>query len=568
MEAVINKMELELASFTGAVEKRLRSIEKKQINKRIWEKDVTLWKKDAKSKELISDSLGWLDIIPKMTAAIPQILQFVQNIRADGFTHMVVVGMGGNSLVPLVFKHTFEAGEDGLKLSTIDTTDPATIQAIERKQPLRETLFIIFDKLGKTAETSALGDYFYEKMKAIKGDNAGSHFVAITDSGTPLVEKARVLHYRHTFLNSEDISDHYSALSYVGMIPAALMGLDLRVLLKRAIKMQQDCQTYNLPSENPALELGAILGEMANQKRNKLTLVLPDSLSAFGMWLEQLIAISTGKEGKGILPITGEALLAPSYYRDDRLFVHLHLNGEQKPGVKEKLHKLTSAGHPLVTIELNDKLDIAGEFYRWQMAVAVASAIIGINAFDQPNVRESKERTHQVLSKFEKEAALPVIDPALTEGQLTFFTYRNKFKNAKGLLDTFLNGEHAGDYLAIQAFLPEELHTDQLLQEFRMVLQQRLKRAITVGYGPRFLHSTGQFHKGGTNTGLFIQLTADDEVEMSVPGKNYSFGTFKRAQADGDFTLMLTHSRRIIRVDLNGNIQQGMDKLIKLVTQS
>lgn len=566
MEAVINKMEYELGSFTATVEKRLRSMEEDQINERIWDRDTTLWKGDKESTQMISNFLGWLDVASKMMEAVPRILQFVRKVRTAGLTHVIVIGMGGSSLVPLVFERIFETGENGLVVSIIDTTDPATIQAIERKVSLKKTLFIIADKTGVTAETNALRDYFYEKVKAIKGDDAGSHFVAITDPGTPLVEKARALHYRHIFINFEDISDCYSALSYVGMVPAALMGLDVKALLGRAIHMQRSCQTHTIPSENPALQLGAIMGEMAHQKRDKLTLVLPDSLSTLGMWLEQLIAESTGKEGKGILPITGEALLDPSYYRDDRLFVHLHLKGENQPEVTEKLHRLTAAGYPLVTITLEDKWDIAGEFYRWQMAVAVASAVIGINPFDQPNVEESKERTNQILSKFEKEGILPVMAPPITEGQLTFFTYRNKFKDAEGLLDTFMDGEHAGDYLAIQAFLPEEPRTDQLLQKFRTVLQQRLKRAITVTYGPRFLHSTGQFHKGGPNTGLFIQLTADDDIEMNVPGKKYSFGTFKRAQADGDFTLMLTHSRRIIRVDLNGDTQQGLDKLIDLVS--
>lgn len=570
MEAVINTMEYELGSSTAALEKRLHSMEEEHFNKRIWNRDTSLWKDDEESAEAISNSLGWLDVASKTASAVPHILQFVREVRADGFTHVVILGMGDTSMAPQVFKHIFGTGKNGLELSMIDTTDPATIQAVERKVSLKKTLFIIIDKSGVTAETSALGDYFHKKMKVIKGDKAGSHFVAISDPGTPVVERARALHYRHIFLNFEGISSHYSVLSYFGMVPAALMGLDVEALLKRAVRMQQSCQTHDIPSENPALQLGAIIGEMAVQKRNKLTLVLPDSLSALGMWLEQLIAESTGKEGKGILPITGEALLDPSYYRDDRLFVHLQLIDEHQPEVTEKLHRLTAAGQPLVSITLEDKLDIAGEFYRWEMAVAVASTVIGINAFDQPNVQESKQRTNQILSKFEKKGILPVMDPAITEDQLTFFTYRNKFKNAVELLDTFMDGVYSGDYLAIQAFLPEESRTDQLLQKFRTVLQQRLKRATTFAYGPRFLHSTGQYHKGGPNTGLFIQLTADadDKVEINVPGKNYSFGIFNRAQADGDFTLMLTHSRRIIRVDLNGNIHQGMDKLIDLITPS
>ncbi|WP_138431887.1 hypothetical protein [Fodinibius saliphilus] len=568
MEAVINKIEYDLGFYMASIEKRLHSMEEDQINERIWNRDTSLWKDDEKSRAVISHSLGWLDAASQMHTAVPEILQFIWEVQAAGFTHVVVLGMGINSLVPQVLKSIFGNDNKGLDLSIINTTDPSTIQAIEQKVSLEKTLFIIADKTGITAETSALGEYFYKKLEANEGKKAGSHFVAITDPDSPMVEKARALRYRHIFLNFEGIGDHYSILSYFGMVPAALMGGNVEVLLERAIWMQKSCQTHNFPPENPALKLGAIMGEMALQKRNKLTLVLPDSLSALGKWIEQLIAISTGKEGKGILPITGGTLLAPSYYSHDQLFVHLSLHGEHQPEVTEKLHRLMAAGHPLVTITLENKLDIAGEFYRWQMAVAVASALIGINPFDQPNVEESKQRTHQILSKFEREETLPVMDSAITEGKLTFFTYRNKFKDTEDLLDTFLNGEYAGDYLTIQAFLPEEPRTDKLLQEFRVVLQQRLKRATTVAYGPQFLHSTGQYHKGGPNTGLFIQLTADDEVDMNVPGKKYSFGTFKRAQADGDFTLMLTHSRRIIRVGLNGDIHEGMAKLIDLVTPS
>jgi len=535
------------------------------INERIWDRDATLWKDDKKSIDMIAHQLGWLDAPSKMVSALPHILCFVKDVRAAGFTHLVLIGMGGSSLVPLAFESILSTGGNGLKLSVLDTTDPATIQATEQKVPLETTIFIIVSKSGVTAESMALAEYFYKKVKAIEGEGAGSHFVAITDPGTPLVAKAEALRYRHIFLNLEDIGGPYSVFSHVGMVPAALRGFEIEALLDRAMRMQQACRTHNIPSENPALKLGAIIGEMTLQQRNNLTLVLPDSLSAFGMWLEQLIAESTGKEGKGILPVTGEALLDPSFYLDDRLFVYLHLLGEYQPKMIEKLNRLTAAGHPLVTIALEDKLDIAGEFYRWQMALAVACTVIGTNAFVQPNVRESKQRTSQILSKFEKEGILPVMDPAITEGQLTFFTYRNKFKDAEGLLDTFLNGEHGWDFLAIQAFLPETPRTDRLLQKLRTILQRRLKRATTVAYGPRFLHSTGQYHKGGPNTGLFIQLTADDNIDIKIPGKNYSWGTFKRAQADGDFTLMLVHSRRIIRVDLNGDLYQGIDKLIDLV---
>jgi transaldolase/glucose-6-phosphate isomerase len=561
----VNKMSTDLGSFEPAVQQRLQKMEEQQFNERIWHKDPTLWKEDRESKEMIPHAMGWLDVAEKMAPAVPRLQHFARQVREDGFTHVVHMGMGGSSLAPLLFERIFETGEGGLKLTVLDTTDPAAIKQVENENPLDRTLFIVASKSGATAEPNAFGDYFYHKLKERKGNKAGEHFAVITDPGSPLVDKAEERSYRKIFLNFEDIGGRYSALSYFGMAPAALMGLDTGSLLERALRMQHACRMADDPSKNPALKLGAIMGELAVRQRDKLTLVLPDSLSTLGMWLEQLLAESTGKEGKGILPVTGETLPDPSAYGDDRLFIYLHLKGEADSDIKKKLNALTAAGHPLVSIEIAGKPDIAQEFYRWEMAVAAAGAVIGINAFNQPNVQESKDDTDRLLKIVREEGSLPSKKPVLEEDNLRFFA-EGAPGSAEKLLHSFFDQARPGDYIAIQAYLTEEPQTKRLLQQLRTALQKRYKRATTIGFGPRFLHSTGQYHKGGPNTGLFIQLTADDKAKVDVPGTNYSFGVFKHAQAEGDLEVLQHHDRRIIRVDLDSKIHEGIARLTKWIT--
>ena len=563
----VNKIEYELGEFERSIQDRLQIMTKQNFNKRIWEKDPTLWKNDEESRNSIPHALGWMDIAGKMASLVPRIKHFVREVQQAGFTDVLCMGMGGSSLAPLLFERGFKTGKNGLQLTVLDTTSPATIQKIEQQLPLEKTLFIVASKSGTTAEPNVFADYFYNKLKLIKGENAGSHFVAITDPNTSLADKARTLKYRRIFTNFEDIGGRYSALTHFGLVPAALKGIEVESLLERGMRMQYACKMFESPSSNPALKLGAVMGELALQKRNKLTLVLSDSLKTLGMWLEQLVAESTGKEGIGILPVTGEELLDPFVYRDDRVFVHLYLKGEQDPETTKKINTL-SVRHPVVTIEIEDKLDIAQEFYRWEMAVAIASAIIGINAFDQPNVQESKLTTNRILKDYENDGMLPPIKPSAEDGELTFYTYQNKFESVEELLGTFMDGNDANDYLAIHSYVDETPEMDELLQKLRTSFQRRLKLATTVGYGPRFLHSTGQFHKGGPNTGLFIQLTAADETEIGIPDKKYSFGVFKQAQADGDYKVLTDYGRRIIRVDLGTDIQQGITKLIDWVSHS
>ena len=556
----INTLDADLGAYESAVRQRLQTMKANRFNERIWDKDPTLWKDNKEAKEMIPESLGWLSVAEEMADAVPELEKFAAEVHKAGYTHVVHMGMGGSSLAPLLFERTYQTGENGLELTVLDTTDPETIKEVEQHVPLEQTLFIVASKSGTTAEPNAFGDYFYTKLKSKIGDEAGAHFAVITDPGSPLIDKAKKRSYRKVFLNFKDIGGRYSALSYFGMVPAALMGMDVESFLERPLRMRKVCKTEDEPSKNPALRLGAIMGELALQGRDKLTLVLPDELSSLGMWLEQLVAESTGKEGKGILPVTGESLLKPDDYGDDRLFVDLHLKGREDHTVSNKLKQLHEAGHPVATITVRELEDIAQEFYRWEMAVAAAGAIIGINAFNQPNVQGSKDATDRLLKKVEAEGSLPASEPVLVKRNLRFFS-KEKPDTAEELLRSFFNQAEAGDYISIQAYLTEEPTTGQLLQQLRTTLQRQFKLATTIGYGPRFLHSTGQYHKGGPNTGLFIQLTADDKANLQVPDTSYTFSVFKHAQALGDLESLRDHDRSVLKIDLNSNIHEGLDQL-------
>jgi transaldolase/glucose-6-phosphate isomerase len=565
LSSPVNYMDVKPGSVESAIQKRLDEMENQNFNQRIWEKDAALWKDDKDSKEMIPGAMGWIDVAEKMIPAVPRLQHFAREIREEGFTHVVHMGMGGSSMAPLLFERVFEKGEDGLNLTVLDTTNPETIQQIENDVPLDKTLFIVASKSGSTAEPNAFGDYFYHQLKSVT-DEPGTHFVAITDPETSLVEKAEKQNYRRIFLNFEDIGGRYSALSYFGMVPAVLKDINIGGLLEHALRMQHASNTIDQPDENPALALGAVMGECALQGRDKLTLVLPESLSTLGMWLEQLVAESTGKEGKGILPVTGEALLEPKNYGDDRLFVYLHLKDEKDSETEKKLIELNEAGHPVISIEIEEKTDIAQEFYRWEMAVAAAGAIIGINAFNQPNVQGSKDATNKLLKKVEEEGSLPEDEPALQEDGLQFYSTESA-NSADELLHSFLNQAQPGNYISLQAYINENASTEKLLQKLRTKLQKQHKVATTIGYGPRFLHSTGQYHKGGPNTGLFIQFTADDESDVGVSGADYSFSVFQHAQAQGDLESLRENDRRALRIDLNSDVSGGLEKLAELVSQ-
>jgi glucose-6-phosphate isomerase len=570
---VLNLGRLDVASHEAAsfqimrLKPCLEKLEKERFVERLWQKDAGLWKEDPAEQEAIRNGLGWLDAAEKMRQNAPDLMEFARQASASGFSRVVQMGMGGSSLVPLVFQHMFEPAPGGLPLTVLDTTDPVTIEAIESKVDLSRTLFIVASKSGTTAEPVAFDDYFYERLRSIKGEKAGENFIAVTDPGTPLAASAQERQFRRVFLNFVDIGGRYSALSYFGLLSAALMGLDVGQLLDEALRMVRACGPSVPIAENPGVLLGAVMGEMARVGRDKPTFLLSRDMAVFGLWLEQLVAESTGKEGVGLLPVAGEPAGQPAVYGNDRLFVHIYLRGRSDEGLEEAVRILQIADLPIVFIEVASPAAIAQEFFRWEMATAIAGSLLGINPFDQPNVQESKDATNRLLSLVGQRGSLTEPAPVATHGPLSFFS-KNSAESPEELLWAFLSQGRPGYYVALLAYLPEEESTDELLEAIRRRIRDGLRLAVTLGYGPRFLHSTGQMHKGGPNTGLFIQLTCRDATDISIPRRAYTFGIFKKAQAMGDLEALARHGRRVMRVDLGGDVKKGLLLLRQLLERA
>lgn len=560
----LDRQILKTGPYTLAVQNRLDEMSKKSFMDRLWRRDGSLWKDDPQSQKQIRNALGWLHVAEKMEESIPDLEEFRRHIVETGFKHVVHMGMGGSSLAPLVLSETIPPAENGLPLTVLDTTDPVTITSLAKTLPLKDTLFIVASKSGTTVEASAFEDYFYTKVKEITGDQAGDNFVAITDPDTLLVKSAEARRYRRVFCNFADIGGRYSALSFFGMVPAALLGIDLEEFLSRALRMQHACDTCVPPGQNPGLVLGSVLGTLATQGRDKVTFVLPETLASLGMWLEQLLAESTGKEGAGVIPVAGEVLGDPEVYGDDRLFVYICLRGLPDEDTNKRLSKLEKAGHPLVRIELADILDISEEFFRWEITTAVAGSILGINPFDQPNVQESKDNTNRLLKEINLGGRQKEVQPTLREGNIELYADENSATLSE-TLKVLLDRASPGDYLALLAYLSEDAETTNQLQTIRRILRDRTKLATTLGYGPRYLHSTGQLHKGGPNTGIFLMFTKDTSDSDSIPGHPYSFGALEHAQAIGDYEALQKHGRRVIRLHMKGEIKDGLERIKELL---
>ena len=530
---------------------------------RLWRKDPSLWSNDPGLREQIHGSLGWLHVAEKMEDHVDELILFAREVKTAGFKRVVHMGMGGSSLAPLVMGQSIGSTGGGLPLSVLDTTDPATILALEREAPLEDTLFIVASKSGTTAEPRAFEEYFFDKVKLLKGDRAGDNFIAITDPGTPLEQAAAEKNFRRIFLNFADIGGRYSALSYFGLVPAALAGIDVQRLLSQALRMLHACVSSVPLNQNPGIVLGAFLGGLQRRGRDKVTFISGGSPATLGMWLEQLLAESTGKEGTGLLPVAGEAAGDPSAYGDDRVFIHFRLAGNVDQGLDRKVEALTEAGHPVATIIMDDIYGLGQEFLRWEIATATAGAIIGINPFDQPNVQESKDNTNRLLDQVREKGALPHEEPDLVSGALGLYLNGAvpRELSVAAALEAFFKQAAPGDYLALMAYLRQDEVTDTLLASLRTGLGRRLHVATTLGYGPRFLHSTGQFHKGGPGTGLFLQLTSDDMEDAPIPGSPYGFSVFKQAQALGDLEALRRHGRRAIRIHLGMSVPDGLREL-------
>jgi len=506
------------------------------IAKRIRNKDASVWTSDEPVAEMIQNSLGWLNVAEEMAGVVGELREFADEVRQE-FKRVMVCGMGGSSLCPEMLAQTFGQQPEFPELLVLDSTDPDAIAAFVARIESEKCLFIIASKSGTTTEPNVFFEFWYDRVKS------GENFVAITDPGTPLVATAREKGFRRIFLNQADIGGRYSALSYFGMVPAALMGLDIGTLLERA---------KNYGDWDTAFQLGVAIGECAKAGRDKLTFVIDPRLASLGLWIEQLIAESTGKQGKGIVPVVGEPLSDPSVYGDDRVFVSISLKGVTKD-INTQLDALAEAGHPIIRRELSDLYDLGAEFFVWEFATACAGWRLGINPFDQPNVQEAKDATKELLAEFTEQGRLSDSAP---ESSLTD-AVRSQLAQVK-----------PGDYIAFLNYIEQTPETDLHLHESRTFLRDKTRCATTVGYGPRFLHSSGQLHKGGPNTGVFFQISAKDETDFPIPGKTYTFSVLKEAQALGDFRALKAHGRRVVRIDLGDDLLAGLRRLEHAIQSS
>ncbi len=432
---------------------------------------------------------------------------------------------------------------------------------------IEKTLFIVSSKSGSTTEVNALYTYYFDRVKKIEGENAGEHFIVITDEGSPLIELAEKQRFRKVFLNFPEIGGRFSALSYFGILPAALMGVNVKELLQRTLSMVEDCGPQVPAAQNPGVVLGVVLAELAAEGFDKLTYLLPASLSSFGLWLEQLLAESTGKKGKGILPVNGNPLLEKRSYGTDRVFFQLEIEGQENNRDYKKSEDIILMKHPLISILIKDELDLGKEFFRWEIATATVGAIMGVDPFDQPNVQESKKYTGDILKKMKQEVKPTDVRPALTESYLNYYAVE-KQTNAKLLLQAFLGALQPRDYISIQAYLPEIPEVQKYISEMRQHLQRSTHLASTSEFGPRYLHSTGQLHKGGINSGIFIQLICSSPVDVLIPGCEYTFGMLKRAQAFGDNEALLKNKRRVILIDLGEDFLRGLESLKEVIKRA
>lgn len=571
----IGESSASLGKLQPAVASALAKLDAEKFSKRLAERDPSLWKKEPEHQKIIKNALGWLTVSGKMLGEAQNLQAFADEIRREGFKHAVVLGMGGSSLCPDVCRETFGARPGFPVLEVLDSTVPASVQRLAKSLDLEHTLFLVSSKSGGTAETLSFYKYFRERLNKLKGERAGENFVAITDPGTSLEKLAVEQKFRRVFYGVPEIGGRYSALSNFGMVPAALAGIDVRSLLERAERMVHAASSPSA-AENPGVKLGAILAEAARAGRDKATFFLSPGIRTFGDWVEQLIAESTGKEGKGILPVVGETMGGPEVYGSDRIFVHIQLADEPRERIEPKLEALKAAGHPLVSFTLPDKIALGQEFFRWEVATATAGSLVGINAFDQPNVQESKDNTNRLLGEFRSKGKLTEEAAAGEWGDLKLYcdggTRASLAKRGGGsgssledYLSAFLEQAGPGDYVALMAYVAPASGYRALLQSIRMRLRDSLHLATTLGFGPRFLHSTGQFHKGGPANGLFIQITADDPEDLPVPGEPFTFSVLKRAQALGDLQSLQAKKRRVIRIHLSGNVQEGLDQLLMLI---
>jgi transaldolase/glucose-6-phosphate isomerase len=531
--------------------------------RRLWAGDAALWTRQDEAKWL-----GWLPIVEQQRKRVGDFASLADDVRREGFTHVLLLGMGGSSLGPEVFAETFGRQSGSPELLVLDSTDPAQIRTFESRIDPAKTLFIVSSKSGSTLEPNILKQYFFECAKrAVGADKAGSRFLAVTDPGSSLQKTAEQDSFRHIAYGVPSIGGRYSVLSDFGLVPAAAMGLDIGRLLDATQTMVRSCAANVPPSDNPGVMLGTILAAAGQSGRDKVTIVASPGIADFGAWLEQLLAESTGKHGKGLIPVDAEPLGAPEAYSQDRLFVHVRLASEAEAARAGTITALERAGHPVVRIVVTDRYHLGQEFFRWEIATAVAGSLLGINPFDQPDVEASKVKTRELTAAYERTGKLPEETALLEDAGLTLYADAENGKalsSARTLVDALK--EHfkridPGDYCALLAYVERNKQHGDTLQEIRALVRDRKRVATCLGFGPRFLHSTGQAYKGGPNTGVFLQITCDDPPDVDVPGQKYTFGIVEAAQARGDFQVLAERGRRALRIHLGSHVAAGLTTL-------
>lgn len=538
--------------------------------RRLWQRDASLWTNSDEAQWL-----GWLDIVEKQSAKLGDFQKLADEIRKENFSDILLLGMGGSSLCPEVLEKTYGRVQGFPRIHVLDSTDPAQVKAFEAKVDLAKTLFVVSSKSGTTLEPNIFKQYFFERVKqTIGAEKAGSRFIAITDPGSKLEKEAQAGHFRYIFHGLPSIGGRYSALSNFGVVPAAAMGLDLKKFLDRTEEMVEACAASVPVEQNPGVLLGIVLGTAAVNGRDKVTIITSPAIADLGAWLEQLLAESTGKLGHGIIPVDREALASPETYGKDRVFVYLRTQTSPDSDQDKRVAALENAGQPVVRIAVNDIYDLGQEFFRWEIATAVAGSIIGINAFNQPDVEASKVETRKLTSEYEASGSLPAEQPIFEQNGIKLFT---DTKNAAALgkqnslaayLKQHLGRIRAGDYFAVLGYVQMNNEHEAALQKIRHTVRDAKRIATCLGFGPRFLHSTGQAYKGGPNSGVFLQITCDDAVDVPVPGQKYTFGIVKAAQARGDFQVLADRGRRALRVHLGKDLQSGLKALDSAVREA
>jgi glucose-6-phosphate isomerase len=541
---------------------------------RVWARDASLWTHADEG-----NWLGWLRITEDRLVRIQHLTEIAGEVRDAGFSHALLLGMGGSSLCPEVLKMTFGKIHGYPELHILDSTDPAQIRAVERKVDLASTLFIVSSKSGTTLESNIFKQYFFQRAKEVIGaEKVGDRFIAITDPGSTLQQVAESDGFRHIFFGVPSIGGRYSALSDFGMVPAAIMGIDALKFLDRADEMVHRCASCVPPEDNPGVVLGTILGVLARNGRDKVTLITSPGIRDLGAWLEQLLAESTGKEGKGLIPVDREQAAPPEVYGADRVFVYVRLESAPDSQQAAAVDALEKAGHPVVRIAVADPYNLGQEFFRWEMATAVAGSLLGINPFNQPDVETSKVATRRLTAEYEQTGSLPPETPILEEAGIRVFadaknaaalsTATGRDRSLVSTLRAHLRRLTAADYFALLAYVEMNAAHEERLQAVRHVVRDTRRVATSLGFGPRLLHSTGQAYKGGPNTGVFVQITCDDAADLPVPGQKYTFGVVKAAQARGDFQVLAERNRRVLRVHLGADVLAGLRTLDTAIRQA